>query len=349
MYTCIISKEAYKKVEVYLDKLKTGNQCGSYLKEKLFEYETHSLEVEEFLEILINTKRPQIFAESAIAGNGLDWNLEELSILGDLGIAVPVTIFDNGQHRMPDVHSEPFLGHLLYIPGALLSSFSETPADWDEVVNNGEIDLDAYSDLYERRLFPLLKFAADSAGRKNRKAFISIPGLGCGQFAGPFRRTLGNYLKKAIRRILIKHSVELMNIRAIYYDPYEECENEKFEIDGISFLVRPLTRGNHGKSQLSQVQEFNEAKDDFSECELFSVVAWDHVSWPGNDYYSGSRVTDDGVKAAATDSMSVMTGINGFYDTNRFKYMPPSEYSCWREVVYTNEITIKLSGNLIVL
>ena len=57
--------------------------------------------------------------------------------------------------------------------------------------------------------------------------------------------------------------------------------------------------------------------DDFSGCILFSIVAWDHVSWPGNDYFGGSRSTDDGVKAAATDSMAVLTGIEGHYDPHR--------------------------------
>jgi len=44
---------------------------------------------------------------------------------------------------------------------------------------------------------------------------------------------------------------------------------------------------------------------------------WDHVSWPGNDFYGGSRSTDDGVKAAATDSMAALTGVEGRYAPNR--------------------------------
>ena len=35
-------------------------------------------------------------------------------------------------------------------------------------------------------------------------------------------------------------------------------------------------------------------------------MAWDYVSWPGNDFYGDLRNTDDGVKAAATNSMEVM-------------------------------------------
>ena len=55
--------------------------------------------------------------------------------------------------------------------------------------------------------------------------------------------------------------------------------------------------------------------NDFNDMDLYIVVAWDHVSWPGNDFYIGARATDDGVKAAATDVMFKMTGIEGSYDS----------------------------------
>ena len=78
---------------------------------------------------------------------------------------------------------------------------------------------------------------------------------------------------------------------------------------------------------------YAEKGDDFSGCTLYSIVAWDHVSWPGNDFYAGSRATDDGVKAAATSSMSVLTGVEGRYDSTRGKYLPPQPYSTWGAVV----------------
>jgi len=62
-------------------------------------------------------------------------------------------------------------------------------------------------------------------------------------------------------------------------------------------------------------------------------VAWDHVSWPGNDFFIGSRATDDGVKAAATSSMAVLTGVAGEYDPMQAKYQPPPPYRNWEAVV----------------
>ena len=80
--------------------------------------------------------------------------------------------------------------------------------------------------------------------------------------------------------------------------------------------------------------------DDFSDCVLFSIVAWDHVSWPGNDFFVGSRCTDDGVKAAATDSMAVLTGVEGHYDPDQWAYIPPTPYRTWREVVDRNSLSL---------
>lgn len=67
---------------------------GKYLASRVGEMS--ALTDATFLDTLINTKIPQIIAESAVAGDSSDWNLMELGILGDISISV--TIFDNGNH-----------------------------------------------------------------------------------------------------------------------------------------------------------------------------------------------------------------------------------------------------------
>ena len=89
--------------------------------------------------------------------------------------------------------------------------------------------------------------------------------------------------------------------------------------------------GNRGRTQLCPPAAYGEAGDDFTACRLFSLVAWDHVSWPGNDFYVGSRATDDGVKAAATDALAVLTGVTGRYDTKRSAYQPPPPLRTWEQ------------------
>ena len=104
-------------------------------------------------------------------------------------------------------------------------------------------------------------------------------------------------------------------------------------------MVRPLRQpGNERKSQLCRPTAYGEEGDDFSECSLYSLVAWDHVSWPGNDFFAGSRSTDDGVKAAASDSMFTLTGIEGAYNAGEGMYQPPRPYRDWEAVVQEGKL-----------
>ena len=83
----------------------------------------------------------------------------------------------------------------------------------------------------------------------------------------------------------------------------------------------------------------DEDRDGLADCMLFSFVAWDHVSWPGNDFYGGARATDDGVKAAATNAMEVITGVAGSYSCERNEYLPPKPYRTWGQLVHEQGIT----------
>ena len=350
-YTVIIPKQTKERAINYWNVIKENlNEAGQYVQNSLKDKTLEEYSVEDFLELLFQTKQPQIFAESAIYGNGKDWNLTELGILGDISVAVPVTIFDNGAHRKPLVHALPFEGVLLYTPGALLrNDRGKEPADWSAVTKANRLDYERYYALYERRLLPLLIHANAEALKVDKKAFISIPGLGCGMFAGRFKGKLGAFLKRVLVDLLEQYGQQFSNIQAIYYDPYQECTNERLEIQGISLLVRPLTKGNKGKSQLAQLSVFEEASDDFSNCLLFSMVAWDHVSWPGNDFYIASRATDDGVKAAATSSMYAMTGIEGIYNARSYSYEPPKPYRNWDEFIVKRGVKLCLKENFLVL
>jgi hypothetical protein len=349
-YQVLSSQETYQKITSYLEKLKAGSNPGSYLGDRLKHVDIHQISVIEFIELLMRTKRPQIFAESEVRGNGIDWNQDELSILGDLSIVTPVTVYDNGRHRHPDLHEMPFTATLIFTPGALLRNGNNiTPVDWEEVTENGQISSDRYYRLYERRLLPAFFYANDLAKQKGKQALITLPGLGCGQFAGIFRGQLGSALKNVLIAFLKTHGSKFSNIKVVYYDPYSECKNERIEIGEIDVLVRPLTKGNANKPQLCQPQNYAEAGDDFTDLELFSFVAWDHVSWPGNDFYLGARSTDDGVKAAATNLMEVMTGIEGRYNSRTYHYCQPDEYQTWKEVVFKNKIQLEIKNNFIVL
>ncbi len=346
-YSVLLNSKTYEKAQKYLEALQHDTAAGGFVQSQLQNHNLSHISVAAFLEILMRTKRPMIFAESEVAGDGSDWTAEELSILGDIGIATPVTVYDNGNHYQPAIHESPFPATLLFIPGTLLRNGRQRlPADWEEVVVNGTLNSDAYRALYHRRLYPLFMYANNRAKQQGRNAFITVPGLGCGQFAGRFQGQLGEELKQALLTFLSQYGQRFSHIRGVYYDPYSECKNERYTLHHINFFVRPLLHDNAPKSQLCVPQQYAENSDQFTDCDLFSIVAWDHVSWPGNDFYGGSRATDDGVKAAATNSMAVLTGIEGQYDTGYSMYRPPSEYRTWEEAVQKNHIQLQVQDRL---
>lgn len=347
-YVNLLHKKSFEQAQAYKDELKSGKQrAGKRLQDCLASQPLESFTVTEFIECLINTKKPQIFAESCVLGDGSDWNLTELALLGDISIAMEVEVFDNGLHYSPEVHASPFNALLIYTPGALLrNDTGNVPADYCEVTANEQIDYSAFSALYERRLMPCLFYANDVAQAKGAKTLITIPGLGCGQFAGKFKGNLGVLLKQVLAELIEKYAPLLSSVRAIYYDPFDECNNERSEIGHISFLVRPLLKGNENKGQLCAPADYEDVNGEFRGCTLTSFVAWDHVSWPGNDFYIGSRATDDGVKAAATSSMAVMTSFFGIYDKSAKAFQPQGKNKIWADVVAENNIRLECSSNL---
>lgn len=348
-YKALASRETMKKVTAYHRSLAEGEMPGKYFKKRLANLPVEKLSEAEFLEIFVNTKKLCIYPESSIWGDGTDWNQRELSILGDISIGIPVTIYDDGRHLYPQTHKNPFKGTLLFTPRALLSSYwGDTPADWEEVVNDGKIDPEGYYRLYERRLLPCLIYANKKAKENDCKAFITIPYMGGGYFAGEFNHQLSSLLKGVLKKLLVSHISKLEHIRAVYFEPHRENENERHQIGHISFLARYFSnKDDKGKPQLCHPETYEEEEDDFSDCELFSIVDWDHVSWPGNDFYSGSRRSDDGVKAAATNFMEGITGIKGYYKEG-YKYLPPAPYHTWRQVIEALGLEIMVKDKLMV-
>jgi hypothetical protein len=164
---------------------------------------------------------------------------------------------------------------------------------------------------------------------------VTVPGLGRGQFAGPFHGRLDAHLARALERLLARHGAELPNLAAVRFDPYGECEDRTSTIHGISYRVRPSKHTRRARrSPLCRPEAYAEAGDDFSGRTLAGIVAWDHVSWPGHDCFAAARCTDDGVKAAATDSMRAVTGVEGHDDRAGSRYRPPAGFTTWGDVAH---------------
>ncbi len=347
-YSILLYSKTQKNLQDYMDSLKDGTaNPGRWLQHQLDGFQVAKEKWEFMLQCLLNSKQPRIYAESELRGDGSDWSNEELKILGGISVAVPVSVFDDGRHYAPEIHTEPFDACLIYTPGILLrNDTGNPPVDWD-IISDGSINQDLFTELYETKLLPAFKYASAASLKNNKKAIVTVPGIGCGQFADRFKNNAPYYLKTALETILEKHCESLTGIALVYYDPYSECSDDEKVFGSLTMRTRPLRITPRPLSQLCRPQAYAENADDYSAHDLYSIVAWDHVSWPGNDFYTGNRATDDGVKAAATDSMFRITGIRGFYDSDTNRYLPPEGYKNWESAVLKNRLEIRALRNVI--
>ncbi len=340
----IVPAETFVKAEKLLDSIISGrSNLGCHAKLALGEADIKCFEPIDLVRVLFDTRQPTIFAEKSVAGDGSDWTLDELSILGDISIAAKVKIFDNGAHCDPLVHSQPFHGTLIFTAGALLDNgFGLMPADWQEVVRDGSsISQAGLLQLYRRRLVPVFTYI--NACSKEQQALVTMPGIGCGMFSGRFHGSVGRHLEEILLQLLRDHGKSWPNIDTVYFDPYKEWSNRLEVVNNILFNVKPSgILGNEPLPQLCRPVSYLLDEACLHRRQLFSIVAWDHVSWPGNDFYSGWRGTDDGVKAAATDVMLSTTGVKGFYCTGSNCYLPPVPFATWGELIESSFGRIRL-------
>jgi hypothetical protein len=62
-YQVLINRETFDRASAYLERLKAGNSPGQYLQDRSNNLDLSQLSTVEFIELLMRTKRPQIFAE----------------------------------------------------------------------------------------------------------------------------------------------------------------------------------------------------------------------------------------------------------------------------------------------
>src|SRR5581483_11936178 len=95
-YRIILSQTTFEKIIAYRDQLAAGTKTpGKRLAAVLNDLGTSISDItaEEFIEALLNSKKPQIYAEHYSFDDGR-WNKDEFSLLGDISVSVPVTVFD---------------------------------------------------------------------------------------------------------------------------------------------------------------------------------------------------------------------------------------------------------------
>lgn len=337
-YNVVVSATTMEQAQQYIQALKQkekqpGGHLASVMEKKGISID--DLTPENLVDLLLKTKQPRIFAESPTTTyDQTTWTADELSLLGDISMSMDVDVYDNGQWKSPTPFETPMKAGMLYTPGALLSH--PNSPDVKEVTKDGKLDRDAFKKLYERRLLPMLLQADRDCKLNNHKGFVAIPGLGCGVFAGIYKDQVVECFPEIVREIINENKDNLKNIAGFVCTPDHRIKPQTF--DGPPAI---MIRNPHETPLLAHPSTYGEA---YKDCKLFKVVAWDHVSWPGNDFYSGNtRATDDGVSAAATSTIQQVTGVAGHYEDGR--YLPPTTGD-WEQYVKSNNLELSATGRI---
>jgi|GEM_PF-402097 len=380
-YDVLLSKSVLKNLMDYKEALINGSESPGpnlkiQLEKRLKGQDLSTITTEKFIEAMLSTKDIKAFAETEDLSASGNWNKKEVEILGGINIAInDLTIYGNGARNgeaisstadVRKTHDKSFKGNILITQGALLENISlrgEKTPDYNRVVKRDEkgeiikdengkatIDQEKYNALVEERMLPLLSHANETAKQKgkNKRALITMPGIGCGQFAGEFQEEMPGHLDKAMKAMLEKHESKFSNIACVYYDPFKG-ENTSQDIEGIKYRVRPFTKPmpNHSqKSQLEHPSTYEEEKGEFDNCMLFKIVAGDHIGRAGNDFNTENSIrTDEGSSLSQTDFQRRMTGDEGHYAKDEQKFLP-NNHNDWAESHRKKDPFYNVDGNV---
>jgi len=297
------------------------------------------LRLEDWMHMIINTKVPHIFSESisytpsSIESYNNTWSIIEQNILESTIITTAVTIYDNGGYGNNSIiHKNPFEGELIFVPEPVLTKeVIKHILSSQRIVYDGQFDEEEFIKQMKQKLLPTFLYANQQSTSENQ-AWITVPGISCGVFGGRF----GNYfngskqtpkaLEKAIRQLLQEHHDALLNIAGVHLDTYatesltqgEFRENiGKIEFRGIEGQRGYNTKEGERYPKLSAPKTFDIKR---KKCKLFSIVAADALSLPGNDMNTGFKCTDEGISAGGTNLPTVITGKQGKYEYKGKKY-----------------------------
>lgn len=290
------------------------------------------------------------------------WNDQEASLLGDMSVVLKAMVIDDGQwvnekgEILHKIHPEQFPVTMAFISGCL-----GMPNFPDKL----EFDQGNLKELITRRLLPVLRSFSQQLLLEEgpfARGIVTMNGLGCSAYAHEIPSKQANIeFLAAVRHVhrTYGHQFSNLDIWLDLFDKFFSQEpqdnitvDEKNKSKPSLFLRSLKDPKSPGLPQLlpfvdyaAYIKRVYGLTRVYSR--LFTIVAWDHYAWPGNDWVGGSRTTDDGNKGAATTCMHSMTGIEGStYDG--LGYQPPKEYTSWMDLIEKMGLIVHTLGRTII-
>lgn len=314
-YNIVCSPVTKEKAELYLNKLKSGGKTmGANLQRVLGlqGIEVQNLTVDKLIQALSATKKPRLFAESASPAIVSGWNPDEVAILDGIISAgtSPDKVVGNGSRgsarKWFEPNDEEHVKEItpVFISGALGHGPLFDNEDYRTALGLGE-EKNISENLRPKLEAALLHINATAPPAEG--AFVMMPGIGCGEFAGKFMDVMPTIFAQTLNKILNDHPERFSNIKAVCYDAYTKSENEAAKL-ALTGSVRQNSKLHvvNGEERavlhmkplaISQLNSLP-GLEKLDNCKMYRGIAADLLAQRGNDVHDG------GEKANATDEGS---------------------------------------------
>ena len=309
-YSFVLDEDTLKIITDYKQALVSKDILpGIALKELLNENDDEdipdfidSLTTLGFINLLLNLKVPNGSARISLAApSQSEYNIHELNILARIGTVIYTHVHNDGKQSEFDSYETPVPCIMGFVSAPLFDINDSAPANQEPVNSSSgrnQINSENYIKEMKHRILPVLIKMNDEALMRGKKLSITIPGLGCGIFAGcysMFRRDNDNItaqLDCALRAMLIKHEHRLKCIINIQFD--------ELQYDGHSPLSTEQKIGHIWYKFVADATSTNSraplalAKDSSGEdVMLGTIVEGDLLSWMGKGMWIDNGLQTD--------------------------------------------------------
>lgn len=302
-YSFVLDEDTLKIITDYKQALVSQDILpGIALKELLNENDEKdipdfidSLTTLGFINLLLNLKVPNGSARISLAApRQSEYNISELNILARIGTVIYTHVHNDGKQGQFTSYETPVPCIMGFVSAPLFDMNGLAPANKDLVSKiNGmnQINSNNYMQEMEHRILPVLIKMNDEALMRGKKLSITIPGLGCGNFAGcysMFRRDNDNItaqLDHALKDMLIKHAHILKCIINIQVDglQYEGRlpHSTEMKIEHIGYKFVADAKSTNSRAPLKLARDHSD-----EDVMLGTIVEGDLLSWMGNGMWS---------------------------------------------------------------
>jgi hypothetical protein len=285
-----------------------------------------SLSDQDFVKLLVSTKRPKLFLESFnIDGTGI-WTREELQLLGDVGILFDDTVADDSGSGTRYDPAQPT--PLFYMPAPCTTenagdSQAIPGMDIDRIANQGPeseawvLDDKKYSQVMADKAWTTLAALDALAARRDQKIVVRVPS------GEAFNRGLSKDDRQKLPALIEKVWAGLLaegafpHIQAAVFISGAEPVGLGHRVHETAsrLIIRPTIRGEVGRRRqyFPALPTAEDCLDDVDGMDTEGVViacsvAADHASWPANDANGSSAQTLEGRIGMSSNTREVMLG-----------------------------------------